>query len=74
MLKEQTIDYAKKIRETEKEIFSTVGTDEIMNMDSRSILLLKALDELLNTSCDIMVAQAEMLDEMDRKLDKLIVK
>lgn len=74
MLKEQTKDYAKKIRETEKEIFSMVGTDEIMNMDSRSILLLKALDELLNISCDIMVAQAEMLDEMDRKLDKLIVK
>ena len=74
MLKERTMNYVEKVRETEKEIFSMVSTEDIFDMDSRSIILLKRMDELLHVSCDLMVAQAEMLDEMDRKLDKLIVK
>ena len=75
MLKDTMKDYVNNMKEVESEIIAyalTEGAFDKMN-DREGIMILKLMD-LLHTSYKIVVEEAEALDNINTKLDKLIDK
>lgn len=74
MLTEKTKNYIERVKDTEKTIISLVGAEDILDMDERTVVMLKKFMVLLDESCNLIVAQAVALDDITTKLDKLIAK
>ena len=74
MLTKMTEEYVERVRRVEKEFINMIGAEEILDMDENELVMLKKLAMLLDDSCNLVVEQANLLDEINGKLDKLIAK
>ena len=74
MLTKMTEEYVERVRRVEKEFINMIGAKEILDMDENELVMLKKLAMLLDDSCNLVVEQANLLDEINGKLDKLIAK
>ena len=63
-----------KIEEVEKDVISKISLDMIEEVSTKDFKTIKNVYEALNLSKSVMVKQAEMLTEMNEKLDKILSK
>ena len=73
MLSETTIKFEKEVEELTKEIMKEFATD-IFDMDERQFDLMKKCFGLLNTSMELVKEQANTIDQINNKLDRLLEK
>lgn len=68
---ETAMKMEKKMDEMVHLVTAQIGAEDILSMDSDTFAVLKASLELLDISKKMMVEQATIMDEMNRKLDAL---
>lgn len=73
MLSETTIKFEEEVKELTKEFMKEFATD-IFDMDERQFDLMKKLFGLLNTSMELVKEQANTIDLINNKLDRLLEK
>ena len=72
---EQFINEVKELEnDLVKMICSQVSVDNISDIDADEIRMVQKSFKIMNTSCDLLLKQAEMMDNMNAKLDKMIKK
>jgi hypothetical protein len=69
-----TTNLIEGIHELEDLMMKEIGTDIIEDMDSDQFVLLKKAFELMKTSEELMLKQAETFESMNNKLDRLLEK
>lgn len=75
MLKDTMKNYVNDMREAEKELINYAFEEDMFeHMDDRENLIMAKLIKLLHRSYKIVVDQAEAIDNINAKLDKLIEK
>lgn len=75
MLKDTMKDYVNDMREAEKELINyAFEVDMSEDLDDHENLIMLKLIKLLHRSYKIVVDQAEAIDNINAKLDKLIEK
>lgn len=62
----------KEINEIKKEYVSLIDEDTILGMDSNTLSLVQRSIKLLDLSCDLYMEQAELMEGIDDKLNKLL--
>nr|DAV35680.1 MAG TPA: hypothetical protein [Caudoviricetes sp.] len=55
-------------------VTAQIGAEDILSIDSGTFAVLKASLELIDISKKMMVEQAKIIDEMNRKLDVILEK
>lgn len=73
MLSETTIKFEEEVKELTKEFMREFATD-IFDMDEKQFDLMKKLFGLLNTSMELAKEQANTIDQINNKLDRLLEK
>ena len=71
---ETAMKMEKKMDEMVHLVIAQIGAEDILSMDSDTFAVLKASLELLDISKKMMVEQATIIDEMNRKLDVILEK
>lgn len=75
MLKDTMKDYVNDMKDVEKEIINYALTEGAFDgMNDCAYIIISKLMNLLHTSYKIVVEEAEALDNINTKLDKLIDK
>ena len=73
MLKDTMNDYVNDVREVEKELMNYAFEEDVFEyMGDRESLMMAKYIKLLHKSYKIIVEQAEAIDNINAKLDKLI--
>lgn len=73
MLANQAKAMVEEIKEMKDLCTEAIVKDiDFTDVDYKTFKALASCMTLLDMSCDYMIEQAEMMDEMDRKLDKLL--
>ena len=73
MLSETTIKFEEEVKELTKEFTREFATD-VFDMDEREFECMKKLFGLLNTSMELVKEQANTIDQINNKLDRLLEK
>ena len=73
MLKE-TMKLIDEIEDLKKAFIAEVGMDMLEDMNESQLSAIKKLYNVLKLSEDVMRSQAEILESMDEKLDKILSK
>ena len=73
MLSETTIKFEEEVKELTKEFMREFATD-IFDMGEKQFDLMKKLFGLLNTSMELVKEQANTIDQINNKLDRLLEK
>lgn len=73
MLSETTIKFEEEVKELTKEFMREFATD-VFDMDEREFECMKKLFGLLNTSMELVKEQANTIDQINNKLDRLLEK
>ena len=71
---ETAMKMEKKMEKIVHLVTAQIGAEDILSIDSDTFAVLKASFELIDISKKMMVEQAEMIDEMNRKLDIILEK
>lgn len=71
MLKE-TKKLIEELNELKEDFAKEFGMDMLEDMSGKEFLLLKKCFNLMKSSEELMLEQAEMMDSMNEKLDRLI--
>lgn len=70
-----TLKLNEEINELKEHIFKEfLCSDSVMNMNGEQFEVYKKMFQLMNTSQELMVRQAETINEINEKLDKLLQK
>lgn len=72
-MKKITEKYRKEARELKRSLCGLMG-DSIQDMDMEELKILQACLEFIDTSNNLLIESAMMLDEMNTKLDLLLKK
>lgn len=73
MLSETTVKFEEEVKELTKEFMREFATD-VFDMDEREFECMKKLFGLLNTSMELVKEQANTIDQINNKLDRLLEK
>ena len=73
MLFETTVKFEEEVKELTKEFMREFATD-VFDMDEREFECMKKLFGLLNTSMELVKEQANTIDQINNKLDRLLEK
>ena len=73
MLSETTVKFEEEVNELTKEFMREFATD-VFDMDEREFECMKKLFGLLNTSMELVKEQANTIDQINNKLDRLLEK
>ena len=73
MLSETTVKFEEEVKELTKEFMREFATD-VFDMDEREFECMKKLFGLLNTSIELVKEQANTIDQINNKLDRLLEK
>ena len=73
MLSETTIKFEEEVKELTKEFMREFATD-VFDMDEREFECMKKLFGLLNTSMELVKEEANTIDQINNKLDRLLEK
>lgn len=73
MLYETTVKFEEEVKELTKEFMRELATD-VFDMDKRKFECMKKLFGLLNTSMELVKEQANTIDQINNKLDRLLEK
>ena len=73
MLYETTVKFEEEVKELTKEFMREFATD-VFDMDEREFECMKKLFGLLNTSMELVKEQANTIDQINNKLDRLLEK
>ena len=73
MLYETTVKFEEEVKELTKEFMREFATD-VFDMDEREFECMKKLFGLLNTSMELVNEQANTIDQINNKLDRLLEK
>ena len=73
MLSETTVKFEEEVKELTKEFMREFATD-VFDMDEREFECMKKLFSLLNTSMELVKEQANTIDQINNKLDRLLEK
>ena len=73
MLSENTVKFEEEVKELTKEFMREFATD-VFDMDEREFECMKKLFGLLNTSMELVNEQANTIDQINNKLDRLLEK
>lgn len=74
MLTERTKLLVEEMKEFMTECYREMGAETIFEMDSEEFNLVKLAVKLINSSTELVLEQARMLDGIDGKLDRLLNK
>lgn len=66
--------YVEEVKEVEKKMFGMMGGEDIQDMDIESFKLLQSLLKLIDTTNEMQMQSAILMDEMNEKLNKLLEK
>lgn len=66
--------YVEEVKEVEKKMFGMMGGEDIQDMDIESFKLLQSLLKLIDTTNEMQMQSAILMDEMNEKLNKLLKK
>lgn len=64
--------YVEEVKEVEKKMFGMMGGEDIQDMDIESFKLLQSLLKLIDTTNEMQMQSAILMDEMNEKLNKLL--
>jgi hypothetical protein len=70
----ETMKLIDEIEELKKGFIAKTGADMLEEVDESQFMMIKKLFNVLKLSEDVMKSQAEILENMDKKLDKLLSK
>lgn len=70
---ETTNKFIEEVNELKNEFLKEIAGD-ILDMDDKSINLMKKFFGMFDTSMELCKKQAETIDEMNKKLDRLLEK
>lgn len=77
-MKQTAEQFINEVKELEndlvKMICSQVNVDAIESIDVDEIRMVQKSLKLMNTSCDLLLKQAEMMDNMNEKLNTMLKK
>lgn len=73
MLYETTVKFEEEVKNLTKGFMKEFATD-IFDMDEKQFDLMKKLFGLLNTSMELVKEQANTIDQINNKLDRLLEK
>lgn len=66
--------YVEEVKEVEKKMFGMMGGEDIQDMDIESFKLLQSLLKLIDTTNEMQMQSAILMDEMNEKLNELLKK
>lgn len=72
MLKEKTAIMIDKMNEVVNKFMAKMTLDDMRNMESDDLELLKETMKLYDMSCEIAVEQAKIIDKLDRTTQELL--
>ena len=64
--------FEEQMKETKAELMKMIPVDELINMDSDAFIAIQKMLKLADTSMKLVVEQAQTIDEINTKLDRLI--
>lgn len=73
MLSETTVKFEEEVKELTKEFMREFATD-VFDMDEKEFECMKKLFGLLNTSMELVKEEANTIDQINNKLDRLLEK
>ena len=71
---EITKQYVEEVKEVEKNLIGMMGGKDIQAMDIETFKLLQSLLKLVDTTNEMQMQSAILMDEMNEKLNKLLKK
>lgn len=74
MLKEMTREIVEEVNEMKDLIMKQCTIDMFINMGAEELLIIKKTVDLADKTMKLAIAQAEMMDNINEKLDKLLAK
>lgn len=75
MMKEKTMEFVEQCKETTSKFMRGLADPDTMSrMTAEEFSAAQSMFKMINASMDLMVVQAELMDDMNRKLDKLLQK
>lgn len=74
MLTERTERLVEEMKELMTEYYREICAETILEMDSEEFNLVKRAIKLMNSSTELVLEQARILDGIDGKLDRLLNK
>ena len=69
-----TLKLNEEINELKGEIFKQIGFDDLINMDKEKFEMMKKVISIMDTSQELMIKQAELIEGIYKKLDELSLK
>ena len=69
-----TIKLNGQIDEMMETVKANITTEDLLNMSPENIKLIQNMIKLTRTAQDLMVEQAEIIENIDKKLDELLKK
>ena len=74
MLVSKTNNLVEEINEVKRLCMEQITSEMMEHMDDKAFVLYVKMFHMLNTSTDVMLEKAKMIDEINKKLDRLLKK
>ena len=74
MLTSKTNNLVEEINEVKRLCMEQITSEMMENVDDKDFVLYVKMLRILNTSTEVMLEKAKMIDEIDKKLDRLLKK
>ena len=71
-LENQTVALVKEAKELMNFCVKQIDVDDIKNIDAASLEGIQKVIKFVDHACDLSISQAEKIDEMNEKLDKIL--